>query len=299
MWSNERENRVTRNAVSMSILCQTISPTLATMPGSKEIFSKYIASKSNDPEKLKEELELFDATEAERQATTRFYRGVMFQDPTNPNPYKFYDRSNQAIEPVPTGAVPVIVNMMMDYQLGGFFKEKISMLQRATEKTSKSAKKTKEEAQQEEFIKDAASDFRAALKKERFACSDIKAYKKTVDGLIKIKERKIPLIFPETFWDDEAGTDMPSVDPNGLPWVYQRSLRAQTMQGERVTLASSEVAPIGTCWSATIVLLDPALVPVVEECLDFGQFVGMLQNRGNGFGRFIWTPIDATTGKIV
>lgn len=298
-WSNERENKVVRNAVFMPILCKTISPTLATMPGNKEIFSKYIASKSNDPAKIKEELELFDATEAERQATTRFHRGTMFQDPTSPNPYRFYDKDNAILDPVPNGAVPVEVNMMLDYQLGGFFKEKISMLQRATEKTSKTAKKTKEEAQQEEFIKDAASDFRATLKKDRFACSDLKAYKKTVDGLIKIKERKIPLMFPETFWDDESATDVPSVDPNGLPWVYQRSLRAQTMQGERVTLASSEVAPIGTLWSATIVVLDPALVPVVEECLDFGQFVGMLQNRGNGFGRFIWTPIDAKTGEIL
>ena len=108
----------------------------------------------------------------------------------------------------------------------------------------------------------------------------------------------MPILFPETYFDDIKG-ETPALDPNGLPWVFQRSLRAETAQGPRVALASSEAAPAGSMWSCTIQVLDPVLIPIVEECLDFGQYVGMLQNRGNGYGRFIWTPIDPVTGEIV
>lgn len=57
--------------------------------------------------------------------------------------------------------------------------------------------------------------------------SKIKAYKKEIDGLIFIKERCIPYNF-----DGDIGT-------------CQRPLRAQTAQGERVSLANSETVPAG------------------------------------------------------
>ena len=297
MWSNMRENKAAANIVQMHILCKLISPALATSPGSKEIYTKYIGDQAPDALSLQQEVEAFGQEDVERQNTTRFLRGPMLRDPKNP--FKWYDPANILITP-PKGAIEENVNLLWDYQMGGFFKEKISFLLRASDKSAKKtkAKAKKDEIEEEEFMQDAASDYAAKSGKKKFACSDLKAYKKVVDGLIKIEERKIPLIFPETFQDDE-GNVIPSLDENGLPWVNQRSLRAETAQGPRVALASSEVAPIGSMWSCTINILDPVLVPVVEECLDFGQFVGMLQNRGNGYGRFIWTPIDPVTGKII
>ena len=296
-WSNKRANLVEKNAVKLTILCKAVSPMLGTAPGNPEVYSKYIAANSPDVPKVKiqQEIELLGEEETERQGTTRFLRGPMFHDATNP--YKWYDPAD-ILHEVPKTATEERMNLMWDFQMAGFFKEKISFLQRASDKTVKSPKKSKEETRLEESMKDGASDFLSKSGKKKFACSDLKAYKKVVNGLIKIENRKIPILFPKTFWDDERG-EMPSLDPNGLPWVNQRPLRAETAQGPRVALASSEVAPAGSMWSCTINILDPVLVPVVEECLDFGQFVGMLQNRGNGYGKFIWTPIDPNTGEII
>ena len=297
MWSNSRENSALKNNVELTIMCKLITPALATTPGNPEVYTAYLGKNAPNAMKLAEELDAYGEENVERLNTTRFLRGPMFQDAKNP--FKWYDKGN-LVEPVPEDATMQTVNLMWDYQMSGFFKEKISFLQRASDKTKSTTtrNKSKSEKLEEEFINDAASDFAAATGKKKFACSDLKAYKKVVDGLIKPKDRKIPIIFPETFWDDERG-EMPSLDPNGLPWVYQRSLRVETMQGPRTALASSEVAPAGSIWCCTINIMDPNLVPVVKECLDFGQFVGMLQNRGNGYGRFIWTPIDAKTGEII
>ena len=72
------------------------------------------------------------------------------------------------------------------------------------------------------FFKDACGMLRKVLSSES---AKIKAYKKEIDGLIFVKERKIPLVF-----EGEIGD-------------CQRPLRAQTAQGERVALANSETVP--------------------------------------------------------
>lgn len=76
------------------------------------------------------------------------------------------------------------VPIYWDYQIKGFFKDACGMLRKVT--GSKSSK--------------------------------IKAYKKEIDGLIFVEERKIPIHF-----DGEMGT-------------CQRPLRGQTAQGERIAL---------------------------------------------------------------
>lgn len=298
MWSNERNNAALKNAVTMHILCKVVSPMLATTPGSNEVYTNFIASKAPDAKTRQQEIEMLGTEEVERLATTRFIRAKMFQDPVNP--WKFYDPVDIMNKP-PYGAKEDIYNVFMGYCVGGFFKERIAMLQRASDKTAKATGKkvTKKEAEEEEMVKDMASDFKSHTGKKTFACSGIRAFKKVVDGSIKSLDWKIPLIFPETFVHDENGV-IPGLNPeDGLPWVCQRSLRAQTAQGERTALASSEFAPPGTMYALNIITTDPSLVPAMKECLDFGQYVGMLQNRGNGFGRFVWTPISPDTGEMV
>lgn len=89
----------------------------------------------------------------------------------------------------------------------------------------------------------------------------------------------------------------PVAEPDG---VYERPLRAMTMQGPRVTLAGSEII---NQWQVTVMftLLDNkgskgkgATLDwdAVESALDYGQFQGLGQFRNGGFGRFTWERIE-------
>lgn len=126
-----------------------------------------------------------------------------------------------------------------DYQLRGFFKDAIGMLRRMS--TNKAAK--------------------------------VKNYKKVVDGLLFIDERKIPIAASGPMGD------------------CQRPLRADTPQGSRVALAHSETVPEGSTCEFTINMLDDSLEPVVRECLDYGKLRGLAQWRNSGKGRFTWQEI--------
>lgn len=124
-----------------------------------------------------------------------------------------------------------------DYQIRGFFKDAMGMLRRVSDSE----------------------------------CAKLKNYKKLVDGLIFIKERKIP------------------INVNGEMGDCQRPLRAETMQGPRVALAHSETVPEGSTCTFTILLMDDTLEKAVRECLDYGELRGLAQWRNSGKGRFAWT----------
>lgn len=97
----------------------------------------------------------------------------------------------------------------------------------------------------------------------------LKAYKKIIDGCIFVQPRKIPI--------DMHGGKMD---------VLQRPLRAQTMQGERVALATSETIPAGSTIDISIVCLSDDHEKAVLEWLDYGKWKGLGQWRNAGFGRF-------------
>lgn len=110
----------------------------------------------------------------------------------------------------------------------------------------------------------------------------IKAYKKAIDGLIKVYPvgsaptgRFITLHMPE-------GSSIGSC---------QRPLRAQTMQGERVALANSETVPSGTWFECEIYTWDDSLWAQIEEWLNYGKFNGLGQWRSSGKGAFVWEYI--------
>lgn len=128
-----------------------------------------------------------------------------------------------------------------DYQIRGFFKDSIGMLRKV--------KSTK--------------------------CSKLTSYKKVVDGLIFINERKIPIVLSGPMGD------------------CQRPLRAETMQGPRVALAHSESVPAGSTFEFTVNLLDDSLKDIIVECMDYGKLRGMGQWRNSGKGRFIWEEVAA------
>ena len=114
------------------------------------------------------------------------------------------------------------------------------------------------------------------------------AAKSKVDKYLFVSPRHIPL----------CDTDGQLIrEPDG---VYERPLRAMTMQGPRVTVAGSEII---NHWQIKVALtlldnkggkgkgttLDWA---AVENALDYGRFQGLGQFRNGGFGRFTWQRIE-------
>ena len=105
--------------------------------------------------------------------------------------------------------------------------------------------------------------------------SAFKSYKKIIDGLIFVEPRYIP------------------ISVNGEIGECQRPLRAQTAQGERVSLANSEEIPAGSTIEFEILLFDEkAHRAAVLEWLDYGRMRGIGQWRNSGKGRFVYEVID-------
>ena len=121
------------------------------------------------------------------------------------------------------------------------------------------------------FFKDTCGGLR---KVKGTASSGIKAFKKEIDKLVFIKERTVPLRF------------------DGSIGVCQRPLRAQTMQGERVSLAMSEEVPAGATAEFTIVSFLDNYEDVIKEWLDYGAYSGIGQWRNSGKGRFQWELVQ-------
>lgn len=126
-----------------------------------------------------------------------------------------------------------------DYQIKGFFKDTCGMLRKVTGTES----------------------------------SKLKAYKKEIDGLIFIQQRKVEF------------------NVKGEMGVCQRPLRASTPQGERVALASSETIPAGSTIEFDIQCLKDDQIKLVKEWLDYGQLRGIGQWRNSGKGRFTWEEL--------
>lgn len=115
------------------------------------------------------------------------------------------------------------------------------------------------------FLKEA---FKALRRDPATACAKTKNYIGIIDGSIFVKPRKIRLELPE-------GTQL---------GTCQRPLRARTMQGERVALASSEEAPAGTQMTFTVMTLCPGLGKALDECWEYAalRFMGAWRNSGKG-----------------
>ena len=121
------------------------------------------------------------------------------------------------------------------------------------------------------FFKDTCGGLR---KVKGTVSSGIKAYKKEIDKLIFPEPRRIPFLNCEC------------ID------VCQRPLRAQTPQGERVSLAMSEEIPAGASIEFEIVCLHEDHEKAVREWLNYGKYSGIGQWRNSGKGRFVWEEIQ-------
>jgi hypothetical protein len=99
-------------------------------------------------------------------------------------------------------------------------------------------------------------------------------YKKTIDQLVFVYPRIIPL--------DLAGD---------LTFI-ERPLRAETIKGERIALARSEAAPVGTAIEIEVRWLNDNLEEWIRRCLDYGELVGLGQWRNGSYGRFTWEELQ-------
>ena len=111
--------------------------------------------------------------------------------------------------------------------------------------------------------------------------SKMTAFKKIIDGLIFIKERKIPFTLPTGKAILEC----------------TRPLRASTPQGQVVSLVSSEAIPEGSTLEFTIQSMDEKLLNNVKGWLDYGSYRGLGQWRNSGKGRFKWKMLEAVPAK--
>jgi hypothetical protein len=103
------------------------------------------------------------------------------------------------------------------------------------------------------------------------AIPKIPAYKKWIDNLVHVKPRRIRL---------------PLKDPSG---VLERPLRAMTPQGPRVTLTRSDFIANGSKITFNLQLFtnEKGLSwSVLNDCFEFGEFVGLGQWRSGGYGQF-------------
>ena len=101
----------------------------------------------------------------------------------------------------------------------------------------------------------------------------VRAFKKIIDGLVFIEPRQIYLVLPD----------------NAKIGVLERPLRAQTAQGERITLARSDTCPTGTTMEFTIKILGQVSEKLLREWLDYGGFRGLGQWRNADYGKFEYT----------
>jgi len=199
--------------MGMKVSIKLMEEMLGTSCQNKEVHEEYIASKSADAAKMKEELEALPSEELMEKAVTVFGR----------------DKDGTPI--------------LFDYQFKGFLKEAVGVLIEITEGEIRVGK--------------------TKLSKYTF--------KRVVDNFVFVSPRMIRLA------------------PVGA--ICTRPLRADTMKGERVSLASSETIPAGTKFELEIKTLCPALDGLILKCLDYGALKGLGQWRNSGKGRFSWAEV--------
>lgn len=75
------------------------------------------------------------------------------------------------------------------------------------------------------------------------------------------------------------------IEPDG---IVERPLRAQTMQGPRVSLARSEMIREDKTFTFEIVVRGGVSREQIIECLEEGKYTGLGQWRNAGYGRIIY-----------
>ena len=115
-----------------------------------------------------------------------------------------------------------------------------------------------------------------------FDAAKITNYKKVIDGGWQFS-RRTPIDVPDVYIDDKGEPHSTyTIDPNtGMKRLnlFTRPLRADTAQGPRVALASSEMVPAGSEFYFKVTLMNPEHKKAFFECMDLKGEIGMCQWR--------------------
>lgn len=284
MWSDEA--RKPSYGFEANIRVRFTNDLLGTIPRNEDILKDYIASKAPDAKTIDQEVAESGVDQITENATTGFPRGLFLKTADGLLLDPVYDPMVVAqLDNLQDTCEKVMLPFIWDYQWRGGFKEKIKFLSKASNKKSKAQQK-----------KDEAAGI-AEEKTKQYACAAISNYKQVVDGNWFVKQRRCPLYVPETYINDFGETVRTYDDKGNLP-VLSRPLRADTMQGPRVSISRSELVPAGTeCWF-TIQLMNAKDKEAFIECMDMMANIGMLQWRSGGKGTLVWTPADANGNPI-
>lgn len=114
----------------------------------------------------------------------------------------------------------------------------------------------------------------------------VTAYKKAIDLGVFVFPRFLPIHLPESL---PAYSEVLQREPEGPVEDYSRPLRADTAQGPRVAIATSELAHPG-CWIEFELHTTSKKITeeVLREWLDYGKYSGIGQFRSGSFGRFTY-----------
>ena len=129
------------------------------------------------------------------------------------------------------------------------------------------------------------------------ACQALRAIDGTHSKQLKAYKKQIDLrIFVFADADNKASRMIP-IKYDGVIDSCQRPLRAQTLQGERVAIADSEVIHAGATIEFDIEMFDKHDKRMVKEWLDYGQYNGLGQWRNSGKGAFTWEELETPKAK--
>ena len=104
-------------------------------------------------------------------------------------------------------------------------------------------------------------------------------------------DEKGTTVFPRDKDENDVSNRMIPINYDGEIGTCQRTLRAQTMQGERISLASSEMIGAGATIEFDVVCLNKDDEELVKEWLDYGRYNGLGQWRNSGKGAFVWEEL--------
>ncbi len=266
-WSSEKGG-VTTPLTYLHVEVEWTKSALGTSPNNKEIYSDYIASRSPDAMTIQEEIAAIGGDEVAKKQLLVYPKGSFIFDPEK---CRYWDALSQEIpEEVEANGMAISNHpFYYDYQIRGAFKDSCGLLSRGGASVGPDGKKVGSNLS-----------------------SQLKAYKKVIDGGIFVFPRRIGVNIPDTYLDDDNVTEMNSFDSEGNLRVIERPIRISDSNGERTAIASSEMIPVGSSMKFTIGVTSPKYIPVVMEWLDYFSIHGVSGWRNSGLGTLRWREIQ-------
>jgi hypothetical protein len=135
------------------------------------------------------------------------------------------------------------------------------------------------------FLKGACSALRRSPETES---KKLHAFRKVIDQHVFVVPRRIMLRLPKGQDIFRAKSDMTKEEEEALPVPERRPLRGMTPKGERIAIAYSETAPVGTELVFSLSIIDGSAITekMLHEWFSYGLLMGLGQWRSGGWGTF-------------